>query len=297
MKKVLVANDRLSLNRLYRTKLISYLEEENLSVTEIGLFETGRPTLSAVARVFFGREDMLVSSNLRSNTVALLAFWRKGMTILNGMGRYRTKRAARWLIGRLMRLNRRKAIVIQSRADYRYFRRYAGTANLHWVPGSGGSEKAVGTEPRPLAVQRPDKIDAVLESLLDYYAATGAETSLVLVGCPEDAETRGKFPGFALELTGTVPPEELFTRGGLFLQPTGYGEGIPHTLIDAIVSRMPVAIATIEYLRYGFVELGIQREAIGDGWSRLVVPEESRAALESGKISRAYVDILLKATA
>lgn len=294
MTRILVVNDKLSLNQLYRTRLIARLQTAGLSVTEIGLFKGGRPTLHNILKVLLGHEERILSSNLRSNTVALLAFWRRGMVILNGMGRYRGRRAARRLIGWLLLLNRRKAIVIQSRADFRYFRRYAAGANLHWIPGSGGSEKPVAEGLRPLAVQRPDKIGVVAESLNSYFTATGTPPEMVLVGCPNSAEIQAAFPGITLELTGHVPPEDLFLRGGLFLQPTGYGEGVPHTLVDAIVSRMPVAIARIEYLRYGFAGLGITAVPIGPGWCRLIVPEAARLTLTTDKVSQDYAEILLE---
>lgn len=296
MTRVLVVNDKRALNQLYRAPLMERLRQSGLALEEVGLFEGGRPVLRSVLRALFGRHDLILASNLRSNLMALLAFWTPGMVILNGLGRYRRRPSARWLVGRLLRMNGRKAIVIQSRADYRFFRRHVGGAHLYWVPGSGGSEKTVGNTDRPLAVQRPDKIGAVAESLQAYFEATGAARDLVLVGCPDTPEMRAAFPGFELELTSTVPAADLFRRGGLFLQPTGYGEGVPHTLVDAIVSRMGVAIANIEYLRYGFARLGITREPLGPGWSRLVVPEPARAALMNEKISSDYANIFMHHT-
>lgn len=289
---VLVANDRAYLNRYYRTELLALLESAGLCVHEIGLFEHGRLSLSSLWRLLFGNEDLIISSNLRSNTVALASIWKPGMVILNGLGRYRNSKFARWFIALLLRKNSRKAIIVQSRADYQYFRRYAPKARLFWIPGSGGSEKKIGTRERPVSVQRADKIANVADSLRQYYSATGSERSLVLVGCPDSSEMREHFPDFNLEITGRVDASNLFVEGRIFLQPTGYGEGVPHTLVDAIVSRMSVRIANIEFVRYGLSHLGIRAEPVGEGWSKLIVPEHARRALSVETISRDYFRVL-----
>lgn len=294
MAEVLVVNDRQELNLLYRKALMAAIEAEGHAVRPVGILNGGKPNGGALARLFFRLRGPVVSSNLRANLAALMVPWTGGMTIINGLGRYRGRRALRRALLLMMRVNGRKEIVFQSYADYRYFRRHGGAARKHWLPGSGGTARATGPEERLVTVQRNSKIAMVAESLAELQERLPEGQVLSIVGCTADSDAGPLMGQAGIEFTGMVPQEDIFAAGGTFVQPKGYGEGVPHTLVDALCSGMPVLIADIEFLRYGLHRLGAQREPLVNGWSRVAPDLALAEAVSLETVTRGYLDILRK---
>lgn len=274
---------------------MSALEAEGWSLESDGIFENGKPRLKTILAIVFGFGPPLISSNMRTNLLTLSCFWRRGLVILNGLGRHRRSTLLRRLVLLLLAVSHRKQVAIQNYADYRYFRRFGLGPSPVWVPGSGGTEKVTGPAGVPLIVQRDDKLASVAADLLKLFAAVPPVHPLAVVGCTDRAMVAKCLPGVPLENAGYLPSADIFRQGGIFLQPGGYGEGFPHALADAVASRMAILISNREYLRYGLHRLGCRLVSVGEGWSRLDVPEEARRAVMAETVNRSYVSLVTQA--
>jgi hypothetical protein len=292
MATVLILNDDAALNLRYRKALMSALIQEGHSVQSSGIFLAGRPDLATLARLVFRWRAPVVSSNLRANLVAMAAFWTSGLVILNGMGRFRKRPALRRLLLVLAKVNLRKAIAFQSYADYRYFHRFGGPKRKYWVAGSGGTARIIGPVGQLVAVQRNDKLSLVAKSLADLRHAWPTQSMLTIVGCTADA-SKGELAGLAgVTFAGTLPQEQIFSHGDTFVQPQGYGEGIPHTLVDALCSGMTVLIPNAEYLRCGLHRLGTQKSPTVLGWLRISPDPAVAKLVATEQVTANYMNLL-----
>ena len=143
-----------------------------------------------------------------------------------------------------------------------------------------------------LVVQRDSKIAAVAPSINDFLVNQGQTTPLVVVGCKDSSLLNKLFPEILFRSTGYVEGADIFSKGSIFLQPTGYGEGFPHTLADAIVSDMGIYISNKEYIRYGLWLIGAKREHIAPGWSRMTWDVNLPDRLHSSNIVERTLNIV-----
>lgn len=300
--RITLVNDKVALNQLYRGALAERLAASGTRIDHLGIFGGARGglRLGAVLSLAGHLFRPVISSNLRTNMIVLAMPWVPGMVILNGMGRHRGSRRLRGLLRAFVRINTRKRIAVQSYADYRYLRRYSGIdTRLAWVPGSGGRALPHGPHTVALAIQRDDKLALVAPSLNRIFTTltskkdpkSSEKGQIAIVGCTDQTAARALFPDTSIIMPGRVPPDDIFALGGTFLQPSGYGEGFPHTLADALCSNLKVLIARREYLRYGLHRLGITRTDFGPGWSRLNIPASARARVHVDAITTLYIDI------
>lgn len=267
----LMLNDHAKYNKLYRADLMAQLKSEGFTIKSVGLFDGYIACLAELFKfVFLKFGAVILSSNLRANLVSMLLFWCRGLAILNGLGRYRDNPLARRLVGNLMLLNWRKHFAIQCYSDYRYFRRYYCSPRLFWVPGSGGSQRKVGKESRICIVQRDSKVACVQESVLDFCRHSDT-SELVVVGCKDLDLVTSVFSGVKVESMGFVAQDDIFLPCDTFLQPTGYGEGFPHTLADALVTGLNIHIDRRNYIQFGLYRLDIGTVSEGGRW-RTVQP-------------------------
>ncbi|GEK73664.1 hypothetical protein HHA04nite_22080 [Halomonas halophila] len=88
---------------------------------------------------------------------------------------------------------------------------------------------------------------------------------------------------------GFVPQDEIFYLGNVFVQPSGYGEGFPHTLADALVSDMRVIIDKGEYLKYGLWKMDCDAKMIAQGWLEVVAGSEAREKVSAKAVLSLYV--------
>ncbi len=293
MKKVYMANDKATLNSLYRKNLSKILQEKNYKVIDIGLFKNnGYPNFKSIIKLLFSVKTPVISSNLRTNVLLLLMPWIKGLVILNGLGRNRGNKKMRKLIISLLLVNKKKSITIQSYADYRYFRKYCSEANIFWVPGSGGKKKIIGNKERAICIQRDDKISAVAKSINSIHPIF---KEITVVGCNNRKNLESKLNKLKINSVGRVPSDKIFQDGKIFIQPSGYGEGFPHTLADAICSEMNIYIDNTEYIRYGLFRIGSKRKIINKNWSKLITSEETREIISEKEISKISYENLKKA--
>jgi len=284
----LVISDTNDINKLYRSELTYYLKQEFSKVYLYGLFDknTVLPMIAKILKL----NTFIISSNLKSNFVSLMFFWKKGVVILNGIGRYRGDKVLRVTLLLLFRLNWRKAIIVQSCADYRYFRRFS-LKEYYWVPGSGGRYKKFGPKKRMLLIQRDDKIQLVFHSVSKLLDSIQSKP-LSIVGCQDHEMVYGLFKDYKVNSIGRKDPEDIFLEGGVFIQPSGYGEGFPHTLADAIVSDLEIYIDSKEFIRYGLGRLGGGRKKISDNWCKLEGSKDISHVVNSDSIVASYMKII-----
>lgn len=289
-------NDKSEYNQLYRKSLMETVEEGGESVSSLGVLDSPRSLMKFLSLNF--RRCQVVSSNLKSNLVALLAYTGSLTIIVNGQGRYRNRPTFRALFRFLLDLRSRKAqAVFQNYADYRFYRRYCQRARLHWVPGSGGVARATGKSSESyVVVQRDSKLALVAASLkesaqLISQLHTAEPASFTLVGCsPDNKIVQSQLPAF--KSVGRYPQEQIFIDGKSFIQPEGYGEGVPHTLVDAICSEMQVVIKKGCFLRYGLHQLDCGFESIGKGWGRLEASDSTKQALALNTVNASYLQVI-----
>lgn len=280
-------NDTVALNNNYREKLIEELNNSISKVVCIGLFDKISVSKILTISSFFLTTTFVISSNLRSNIFSMIFFWTKGLVILNGMGRHRNRKFFRFVLFMLFYFNWRKGIAIQSYADYRYFMRYSGR-KYFWVPGSGGNIKSKGEIPNMVSIQRDTKINLVSQSL-SLIASYYPNRTMFIIGCQNN---HSLFLQSNIQSVGYVNSNDIFLNGGIFIQPSGYGEGFPHTLADAIVSGLVVYIDSKEYIRYGLNKLGGKRTSLFDGWSILSGAAIISETINSKNIVQMYMDII-----
>ena len=182
MKKIqiLMINDRAELNNLYRANLLDLLKKEFIKVYSYGLFDEKKSILFILLKII-NPKVITISSNLKSNIFSLIFFWKRGVIILNGMGRYRHKIFLRTILLILFKLNWKKLFIIQSYADFRFFKRKF-KKNFFWIPGSGGTKKKRGLKKNFLIIQRDDKIQNVYLSVNEFLKNLKIN-SFFLIGC------------------------------------------------------------------------------------------------------------------
>ncbi|MFK7849066.1 MAG: hypothetical protein AB8G77_27510 [Rhodothermales bacterium] len=290
---IIFINDAALLNQRYRQPLIDGLSNQGHPVLSLGLFDTKASFLKTLFYMITHYRNTFVSSNLRANLVSLSIFWLQGLVILNGLGRYRNKRWLRRVLILLFRMNFRKRVAIQSYADFRYFRRYAPKREFVWIPGSGGQIRKLGPQGPIVTVQRDDKLPMVASSLIELIKDNRPNCPLIVVGCKDGqavADLLGNTSHFS---TGYLQADEILSGGKTFIQPSGYGEGFPHSLADAIVSGMEIIIAPIEYRRYGLYRLNTSPTK-QTGIYRCFKPTEPlRYELSIKNITEKYASLIL----
>ena len=285
---IIFMNDKASYNQLYRSGVAELLTAENFNLINIGLFNcSGNFSIASTVQLIKNITAPCISSNLRSNVVALIQPWRRGLVIINGLGRRRSKTHIRWLLIKLISINISKSIAIQSYADYRYFRRFSKHNKLVWIPGSGGKRKQIGKENAAIIVQRDDKIGLVAKSLEKIINIK--KYIFYIVGCRDGIAVKFFFPCDSGVNLGYQNADDIFICGNVFIQPSGYGEGFPHSLADAISSRMKILITKREFLRYGLWRLGGSLENIEGEWCELKYGSELKDATCKSTVDKKYV--------
>ena len=242
-REVLFLNDREYLNRVYRTDLMNLFEGCGSVVHSFGL----RNILS-FSLIYYSRKDrpICIFSNLRTNLLSILIFWAYGINIINGIGRKRQNRTFRLCFFYGWSLLSRRKFIFQNYCDYRYSRRFF-KLNCYWVPGSGGAVRRIGAS-GIVMVSRAGKFNVQHSSILEMIAKLNLQRISVIGVAEEEVNDS---PG-SLDFVGFQSQSELFSQGNIFLQPDGHGEGVPHSLVDAICSGMCIIMSKRSYIQYGF---------------------------------------------
>lgn len=229
------------------------------------------------------------SSNLRSNIFCLIFIFRNGVVLFNGLGRYRKSYLFRSLL--ILLLNFRKSSsIFQNYADFRYFRRFSKSTSC-WVPGSGGKVRAISKLNAFTVISRPDKLLALSVSLRSFIDDFDCER-LSIVGCTTSDVKSLDFAADYLSAVGKVPQDDIFSFGNKFVQLSGYGEGIPHSLVDGIVSGLDVYLGRRDFVRYGLYKLGFEFKPVSTSWGILVCVPQARFSVSIDAVNAMYLSVL-----
>lgn len=191
------------------------------------------------------RKDLIITSDTFTNI--LISFsGKKQILILNGLGRYERKFSFRYLLVYLFNRKYDLCLIVQNYRDYRYFRRFLNK-EINWIPGSGGVYRQKGFQKDPIIVSRDRKFYTQyqnLQSLLDNFE------KVIIVGLQKT-----KIDNPKLINVGRVSQANIFREARSLLQVDGYGEGVPHSLLDAICSDMSVYLSKASWINFGFYRL------------------------------------------
>jgi|GEM_PF-1257352 len=290
--KIVFISDRKIYNKRYRADFIESLKLDGFDVDVKGLFDSIKSTIICLF-LLFNRRNVIVSSNIKSNIVVMVIRSRRVLIIMNGLGRLRGSSRFRAILCTLMSLRPAARFVVQNYADYRFFRRHVRAASLVWIPGSGGVRRFTGVPGSTVAVQRDEKIPTTSLSIRQFIdSGLRPQARLVVVGCTDAAGFRSYFADRDVVAGGYVAQDRIFAAGRHFVQPAGYGEGVPHTLVDAIVSGMTVYITRRDYLRFGFWLLGGRIVRALGNWCEIECGGDLASSLRSESVVVQYRDVL-----
>lgn len=291
--KLLFVNDRRVYNSRYRSGLIDILTSHRCDVCSVGVFDS---LLKVCFLLLYNRKRHIVSSNLKSNLlVSLLSPKNRSLIIVNGLGRWRQLRIARTLMLYLL-VHRNAALIFQNYADYRFTRLHFKTARIHWVCGSGGSVRKVSTTGADFfCVSRNEKLNTVIESLICFINVFECSNINVVGVDRVDADTLNLVTGTELSLVGYVRQENILNHGASFVQLSGYGEGFPHSLADALVTGLPVVIEKSQFVCFGLNKIGFVYDILRDNWVRISPDQDATTnTLDEVTINQQYADIISK---
>jgi len=276
---------------------MDYLLSKGCGVVSIGLFDDYASFFAFIKSLLC--PSVIVSSNLRSNIFFLLFPFKKGVIILNGLGRYRDIGFFRKMLIMLLRLNlRSKYVIVQNYADWRYMKRYvAKSENLMWFPGSGGSKRSVKKNDYSFfVVQRKEKFKCVVDDLIEF-ACLGHVRKINVVGCnTQELQLFIDSENVSFSAVGYQDQDEIFYFGVNFIQPYGYGEGFPHTLADAILSGLNVYISSKLYVQLGLYKMDSISidERYGSEWIKIQYGEKAKNIVGFSGANKFYYSVINK---
>lgn len=284
-KKIFFFNDRSGYNSRYRSDLMNSLPPQ-LIVESVGWQDT---PISFTCGLF-SRKSLGFSSNAKSNILVLIFRFFPAVVLFNGLGRFRRFRLFRLVLILLISRREKNIIIFQNYLDYRFFRRYT-KKEVFWVPGSGGVCRWHPAKNRYGTVTRADKLmlcRSALDNILtqDFVRRAG---SFKIVGV--DSHHKSAIDCDRIDYKGYVPQDDLFSCFSTFVQLPGYGEGIPHSLVDAVVSNMRVVISKKQFIEFGLYKLGFGLSVLGDDWFELLCFEKSEK-VSITHITPKYIDAI-----
>lgn len=246
--------DKINQNTQYRSGLIDLLQNKKKQhFISLGIFDSNLSLFKFLIKVLFSKPTLIISSNLRANMITLLLVCINRVIILNGLGRHRNIKWLRYYILSCMRLSKRNTkLLVQNYADFRYFRRYGNKEFfVEWVPGSGGQTRLVGRDHCSVAIiTRDKKIPLQLKSINDFLSKVCKDQKIWIIGT-DNPSIGSSLPASNITFTGKVPQQNILVYSSKLFVPDGYGEGIPHTLVDAIVSGVSIYVSKRNFIRFG----------------------------------------------
>ena len=229
-------NDRSIYNERYRSHFMAMFSP---NVCSLGLFDHPWRYFYSI---MLGREQFF-SSNIKSNLAFSLFFWVRGVVVVNGLGRYRSSGAFRLFCGCLFSIDSRKIYCFQNYADYRFFSAFFPNIRARWVPGSGGVRRRHALNGLFGCVTRPSKYQVTQTSISDFGELVGHPIYLIGVSKGDLAN-----PPENVVPLGFKKQDEIFDNIQYLLSPRGFGEGIPHVVVDALCSSMRLCQGRMRFL-------------------------------------------------
>lgn len=290
MCSIIFVNDKSCYNLRYRSNLINRLSD-SYRVDSFGLFDDLRYVLNKLLIIFFQPNTFFVSSNLKTNLVVLLCFWRPKIVIINGLGRFRKSKLLRLTLFFLFSIqNRNIQILVQNFADFRYFKRFSKKSSvIKWMPGSGGHKRKIGPNLGTVSViSRDTKFKSQISSILEFHQQFKKKMCFIFIGIVSIEDFH--LPELYYVDKGYVSQDAILSYSNSLLIPEGYGEGIPHTLADAIVSNAKVYMTRKNFIGYGFYKFANCKEFLnGDKWVVLNSNNALKELLKSAVIEQQFI--------
>ena len=281
-RKACFFNDRSAYNHRYRQALINQITKDGYSVCSVGWSDRGSLGFCRSLTCFLSSDIRIVSNLKATLLIMVLLPVTRALIVVNGLGRWRSSCFFRGLLLRLMRLNYRKVFAVQNYADYRYFKRHARRLRVSWVPGSGGTCRQTGKQQHLVVVSRPEKFASATASIERFAEVSHLPFEIIgLDSWSFAAEAQCTFRGY-------LEQADLFAYGAYFFQPKGYGEGIPHSLVDAVCSDMTVFMEKSDLVGFGFYKLNASYKDIWSGFVELESTSELRAKLHTEFVNIEY---------
>ena len=295
-RDIIFLNDKRSYNIRYRSDLMQKLTEAGFSIRSHGFFDSFSEAITCLNFLVFNKRSFIVSSNLKANLICSVLRKSNCVVILNGLGRMRKIKLFRKFLILLFSNQKKSNLIVQNYADYRYLKLHSNMQNIFWIPGSGGTSRKRGVNREALIVQRDSKIRLVANSVKNIAKLLGSETRINIIGCNDFNLVNELFNSQQYKNIGYVDQESIFETGSIFIQPSGYGEGFPHTLSDAILSNLQIIITKKDYVRFGMYRLGSRRREISKEWLELENIKSVRNKVNKSKISSQIINIILEYT-
>lgn len=225
-----------------------------LSYCLMNSFTIGRkPRVSKLAHLLdivrpYWKDSLVITSDGKVNLFYLLFVFGNQLIILNGLGKYERNRFVRKILLFSQHIKKNSQLCCQSYRDYRYFQRFMNS-KVYWIPGSGGTLRTIGNNPIPLIVSRQRKF----AMMGDVISTLSLRFKKIYVLGLEEHESKRSFE--FIEFLGKRKQTDIFNETSLFLQLDGYGEGVPHSLVDAICSKMDIIIQKKCWIKFGFYKI------------------------------------------
>lgn len=293
-KTIYIISDKRSLLRLYRDHLIKLVAQKFETKIE-GIFDSPLSFLKLLASLS-KKNNYILSSNIKCNIFLLLHPFTRGLMIFNGLGRFREYPLFRYFIGYLIK-NRCRTLkfVVQNYADFRYFRRYFSN-DLSWVPGSGGrSFKSINRHSNAVIVTRYSKLITQRRSLINLIEnlpsfnlkpirvyGSGDLSSII-----KNTDNPNLF-----KVCGWREVKDIYSEGKYLISLGGYGEGVPHNVVDAICSDFEVILHEQDFRRFGFHLMDTKFSEFSEGWRIVSFFEEGKKKVSIGEVNKRYVELL-----
>lgn len=295
-RDIILLNDRRSYNVRYRSNLMHKLTEAGYSTKSHGFFDSFLETKTCLKNICFNKSSLIISSNLKANLICSVLRKSDCIIILNGLGRMRKIKVFRKFFIKLYSNNKECNLIVQNYADYRYLKLHTNIQNIFWIPGSGGTLRKHGDNQEAMIVQRDSKIRIVAPSIKAIARLLGPEIRINIIGCNDFKLVNELFHSQQYVNIGYVDQENIFESGSVFIQPSGYGEGFPHTLSDAILSDLKIIITKKDYVRFGIYRLGGRRRELNEEWLVVENTDTLKNNINVSKISNQIIKVILEYT-
>jgi hypothetical protein len=237
---IIFTSNSINSFKTYRLSLFNYLNKKGHKVKFYNIFK-------AIIFSFknFKRKNIIVSSDGQTNIMVLLFTTCPAVIILNGLGRYQKIKIIRALIIALMITKKNKMLCVQNYRDFRYLRRFISSSKISWIPGSGGIKRKISKNKNNyLMVARESK----MKSLNQKLKKLDIKFEIDIIGL------KSKWKKNQINSLGRKKQENIFIDHSQFIQLYLYGEGTPHSLVDALASKMPILMDKISFINFGFYQ-------------------------------------------
>jgi hypothetical protein len=168
----------------------------------------------------------------------------------------------RLLMGVLLKVVPKK-VFIQNYLDFRYYRRFFVLENAAWLPGSGAYIRQTSCDDGYFTVTRSDKISTQLRDLERF--SEDFQQQLTCIGLDQSDASLG----CDIRCVGKVPQNDVFSFGNTFVWLGGYGDGLPHSLCEALYNRVVVLIRRRQFIEFGLYKLGAEFSHSRADWLRI----------------------------